>query len=533
MSLIVSGTLLASNSTLVAAQEEILPSNDSLSTKESIQASTPSVQLPAQVAPAAAVVPTGAEPAVRFSNSRAATLSTSAQLPKPGSIKNNTLATSASAQTLVAQLEQSSEPAADSAASEELAETSAVTRLEQSSEPAADLAASEDLAETVTPATDETVAADENVTAQAEGTSAQDLIIPTRFNASLSTSSAGFDEIVGVGAFVPLSQTAGEAVTFLEGDLQLIEGDPSISLSLGHRGYNAERNLVRGGYVGVDSRSTEDNTFYQLAAGYERLGEDWDFRFNGYVPIGDRTNTLQNVDTDTGLQTSSGFQGNQLVLSAVRERQRIFQQENALGGFDAEIGTSLFDWNSGELMGYAGGYLLSGEDSSLGGQLRLAANFESKFNAGLSLQHDDLFGTSVALSFNASWPSFRFHEEEAADFQEEYEVPIRLRDPITRRSSVAVNVRDESEIISEEDVEALRNPEEEEDYRFIHVDLASSGGDGTYENPFGSVEDAIALINSDADTFSDGNTIVYVNGENATASIPGFTIPEHLNALGE
>ncbi|MEM7796526.1 MAG: hypothetical protein AAF579_18995, partial [Cyanobacteria bacterium P01_C01_bin.118] len=299
--------------------------------------------------------------------------------------------------------------------------------------------------------------------------SAADLLeVPARFGVNASTATNGFGESIGVHGFVPLDQEINEAlneldITFLEGDLQMNDGDPSFSLNLGHRGYRQDNpddaGYIRGGYVGVDGRFTDDSSFFQLASGYERINDDWEFRLNGYLPIGERTNTIQSVDFDTGLQVSNGFEGNQLVLSAIRERQRILQQEDALGGFDAEFGAELSEWDGGELMGYVGGYLLSGEESSIGGQARLAVNFESNFNAGLSLQHDGLFGTTVALSLSATWPEFRFQDEDQDDFEEEFEVPIRLRDPIARRDNVAINEINESEIIYEEQIEPLRNPE--------------------------------------------------------------------------
>ena len=383
----------------------------------------------------------------------------------------------------------------------------------------------------------DTLAEDVVKTADAvDSTHAEDLQIPSRFGASFSTSSAGFDEIVGVNAFVPLSQTAGDAVTFLEGSLQLNDGDLGLSLNVGYRNYDLEDDLINGGYLGVDSRSVESTTFYQVAAGYEHIEKDWELRLNGYLPVGDRTSTIQNIDTDTGLQTSTSFEGNELVLSAVRERQRILQQENALGGLDLEVGTQIDEWFGGELSAFIGAYWLSGSESSLGGQARLAANFNSNFNAGLSYQYDDLFGSSVGFSVSTSLPGRRFHGDGERSFQAENEVAIRLRDPIVRRPNVAVNVITERESFFQEDIAALRNPEEEEDYRFVHVVLAdgTGSGDGTAESPFGSVEDAIALIDSDADTYSDGNTIVYVDGENAlTANIPGFTVPDQVRVLSQ
>ena len=396
----------------------------------------------------------------------------------------------------------------------------------------AQLSDTEESADTEEPAPEGDEPAPEEV-GEPANVSSTNLEIPARFGINAGTSTNGFGETIGIHGFVPLDQKPGKDVTFLEGHLQLNDEDPSFSVNVGHRGYDPEHERIRGGYIGVDGRSTGDSTFFQLASGYERIDGDWEFRINGYLPVGERTNTIRDVNIDTGRQTSSSFEGNQLVLSAVRERQRILQQEDALGGFDAEIGTELADWDGGELMGYAGGYLLSGEDSSLGGQLRIAANFESNFNAGLSLQHDGLFGTTVAFSVSATWPNTRFQDKDEEAFQDEFEVPIRLRDSIARRQNVAVNEISESEITSEVQTEPLRNPQEEDDYRFIHVALGGAAGDGTYENPFATVEDAIALINTDTDTYSDGNTIVYVDGENAATAIPGFTVPDRVRVLSQ
>ncbi len=368
-------------------------------------------------------------------------------------------------------------------------------------------------------------------------TGAQTLKIPSRLSIQHSSSSAGFDGLTSLSGFIPLEQLSGAHITFIEGDVLLDNGaNLGWSLSLGHRGYSSQENRVRGGHIGIDGRSTDESTFYQLAAGYESLGDQWDVRFNGYLPIGETTNTIRDVNFDSGLQTSTAFQSNQLVLSAIRERQRILQEEEALGGFDAEVGTKLSRWNGGELTGAIGGYLLTGEETSLGGQLRLSANFKSNFNAGVAVQHDGIFGTNLVVSLGASLPNLRFQKQEEQKFQTENEVAIRLRDPLHRRSTVAVQSRNKSEISFESTTAALKNPEEEQEYRFLHVDLAKGAvaGDGTYENPLGTVEAAIALINSNPNTYSDGNTIVYVDGESAlSTTIPGFVLPDRVSILSQ
>ncbi len=366
------------------------------------------------------------------------------------------------------------------------------------------------------------------------------LKIPARVNVEHNSSTAGLDGITGIGGFVPLTQEAGENVTFLEGDLQVDNGGHfGWNLSLGYRGINqdedGEDDRLRGGYLGLDSHFTDESNFYQLAAGYESLGQDWDFRLNGYLPLGDRSRTVDSTTVE-GVQTgTSGFVGNQLVLSAAGGAQSIKRIEDSLGGFDAEVATQLSEWQGGELIGAVGGYLLSGkEDTSLGGKLRLGATLASNFNAGIALQHDGIYDTRLSFSIGATFPQVRFQKKEEKEFQETNEVAIRLRDPIQRRQSVAVQERTEVEDLIAPSSEALRNPEEEQDYRFLHVALGASGGDGTYEAPFGTVEEAIALVNSDATTFSDGNTILYVDGEVApTTIIPGFAIPDRVRVLSQ
>lgn len=371
---------------------------------------------------------------------------------------------------------------------------------------------------------------------------AEDLKIPARFNVEHSSSTAGFDGITGIGGFVPLNQTPGDNVTFLEGNLLLDNGGQfGWNLSLGYRGLNEAINRVRGGFLGVDSRFTDESNFYQLAAGYESLGEDWDFRLNGYLPLGETKNTIRDIDIDTGLQTSTGFQGNQLVLTSIRDRQRILQEEEALGGFDAEVATQISEWKGGELVAAVGGYLLTGEETSLGGQLRLATTFKSNFNAGIALQHDGIFGTNLSFSIGATFPQVRFQKEAEQSFQEENEVPIRLRDPLQRRQMVAVHERTEREEFTETVTAPLRNPEEGNEtdqegvYRFVHVSLGAPAGDGTYETPFGTVEEALTFVAATPDSDSNANTIIYVDGEvlSANATIPGFAIPERVRVLSQ
>lgn len=355
--------------------------------------------------------------------------------------------------------------------------------------------------------------------------------IPARFGVNHTTSGAGLDGITGIQGFVPLVQTPGSNVTYVDGRLLLDNGGHlGGNLLLGYRQYNGDRNRITGGYLGFDSRATDDSSFYQLGAGFESLGL-WDFRVNGYLPIGQTSNRVQDIDIDTGLQTTSGFAGNQLVLNSIRERQRILMIEDALGGFDLEAGGRIAGWKGGDLRAYGGVYALGGDktDTFLGGKLRLAANVTPNVTAGLAVHHDGEFGTNLVASVGLSFPGIR--DSQKTDAAEE--IAPRLRESVARNPNIAVATQREAESFFENNTQALQNPEEAQDYRFVHVSLtAGAGGDGSYEAPLGSVQAAVDLIASDPTTYSDGNTVVYVDGEGA-APIPGFTIPERVRVLSQ
>lgn len=360
---------------------------------------------------------------------------------------------------------------------------------------------------------------------QFENAASPDLHVRSRVGAGYSTDGGSYPALGRFEAFVPLSQTVGEDLGFLEGRLMLNAIDTVAGgVLLGYRGYNDEADRIRGGYLGMDVRGTDASTFYQLSTGYESLGHDWDFRFNAYWPVGNRNRTISNVDIDTGVQTSTRFQGNLLLLETQRQRQRLLQRETALGGFDAEAGTPLARWENGNLKGFGGLYLYGAPDlpSYLGWRLRLAADLTPNFSTGLALQGDGLFGNRLIFSVGATFPGIRPTET----VPEVDQVRARLGEPTVRLPEIAVFVTSEAEAFSSQDSQPLMNPEEEQAYRFQHVVLGRAGGDGTFESPFGTVENALLA------TVSDGNDVVYVDGA-TDVLIPALTIPDRVQVLSQ
>jgi hypothetical protein len=177
--------------------------------------------------------------------------------------------------------------------------------------------------------------------------------VPPTFNPRLgiryTTEGAGFNPFVGFEGFVPLLQSPGNNLTFLEGRLLLSTNNSTLggNVLLGHRFYSSSSDRITGGYISYDNRDTGRSFFNQLGLGLENLGEDWDIRANAYIPIGNTrqqfSETLSNIF----------FQQNFLQFERVR------QFEAAMTGFDAEVGARLLRLGEdGYLRGYAGAVLL-------------------------------------------------------------------------------------------------------------------------------------------------------------------------------
>lgn len=358
--------------------------------------------------------------------------------------------------------------------------------------------------------------------------SAIDLTIPIRIGIDYSTSDAEYEGVIQLEGFIPLDQDPGETITFLVPRILLDnDGNFGSSLLLGHRRYSSSRDRILGGYVGFDSRETGNNTFYQLGLGLESLGDPWDFRVNAYIPLGDTRQLVDERRFDSGFDLSTGFEGNLLLLGSRREQRITRLYEASLFGLDAEAGVELADWDdgNGDLRGFGGLYFYDGAgvDGTLGWRLRLETRLNQNFRLGVAVQEDDIFGSNVVLSAGLTWPRVR----PRGPITEVEEVPARLGEPIARLPTIPIDSQRESETIVDEVIDPLRNPEEEQPYRFVHVTLGRQAqGDGTFENPFGTIQEALD------DTISDGNNIVYVDA-GSNPDIPAFTIPERVRVLSQ
>jgi trimeric autotransporter adhesin len=330
---------------------------------------------------------------------------------------------------------------------------------------------------------------------------AVDLQVQPRFGASFSTPGAGYSKpYFTIEGFAPLQQKIGRDLTFIEGRL-LVSTDSTLggNLLFGKRFYNAAQNQILGGYLAYDLRDTGHAVFHQLGAGFERLG-DWDLRINGYLPLGDRRQSL-----DSSL-SNPRFQQNRLVLDAHH------RSEVAMAGIDIEAGGRLTQLGQGDLRGYAGVYYYDapGSDSAVGIRGRLEARPTNNLQFGLTLQHDQLFETRLILSLKANLSGVRPGKVQSNT------VLARLGESVARTNPITVDEQEETTTI------AATNPKTGQPWQFRHVSLGTGTGDGRFETPTPTVQAALAV--------SQPEDIVYVQFSQ-NPGIDAFVIPDGVSVL--
>ncbi|OCQ95773.1 hypothetical protein BCD64_10100 [Nostoc sp. MBR 210] len=326
-------------------------------------------------------------------------------------------------------------------------------------------------------------------------------IFQPRFGVRYTTEGAGFDAFSSLEGFLPIFQSPGNSLTFLEGKV-LLDNNSTVASNIlfGHRFYSGKDNRVIGGYISYSTRDTGNSNFDQLGLGFESLG-NWDFRFNAYLPL----NTSEALLSQSIVDSNSRFLGNSLLVG----RQRLF--EVALSGMDAEVGTSITKLGAGELRGYAGVYYYSGGDSkeAFGWKTRLAANPTDFLNLGLSLQQDNLFDTRLVFTIGANFPSGSRRSKPKKN-----NALFRIAESVERQATILATheTRNDTVVATGSDGQPLT---------FLHV-INGGTGNGTFESPYGAIASAVGVAQA--------NNIVYVRS-NSTATFAGFTIPNGVQVL--
>tara|TARA_R110000868_G_scaffold410505_4_gene698820 strand:+ start:54756 stop:60299 length:5544 start_codon:yes stop_codon:yes gene_type:complete len=251
-----------------------------------------------------------------------------------------------------------------------------------------------------------------------------------------------------------------------------------------------ENNII--GFYGYYDRSESSTNHYysQATVGVQRLGQDWDFSGNGYIPFG-KTRNLINAQ-----QGSATLRGHNIILEDFFDTY-----EQAEAGFDLEAGRLLWGKPEYEMRGYAAYYHFGfgGDDTAIdGGRLRFQQSLSHYVRLTASVQYDAVrdwqYQFGVRLVFGGVSES------------------LRKYDPTNLRNRMMTEVVRDIDIVTA-DKTLERDIDAPQKIYFVDEDATTVTGDGTYADPYSN------LTQADIDAAGQGN-IIYVYGGHATGQAP-------------
>jgi hypothetical protein len=278
------------------------------------------------------------------------------------------------------------------------------------------------------------------------------------------------------------------------------------NLIVGYRSLDEAAKHILGGYIAYDNRDTGARFFQQVSAGLEFFTEAFDLRLNAYMPVGQSTVQLGETLAGTGR-----FIGNQFGVD--RDR-RI---DAAMGGVDVEAGTIFnIEGLDGYLRPYAGTYFYTAANSA--GALGIRGGlgyYGSLINAGISVQNDRVFGTSILFNIGVNIGNRPSSKPPT--------LLERMNESVARNGSVMI----ENQVVRDQ-VIAI-NPATGRPYSFFVVADNTSGLAGnpnvvSYANFANAVANAGALG-------SDGIVFAYAPAGSAAPILGGFTIPDQVQVI--
>jgi len=241
-------------------------------------------------------------------------------------------------------------------------------------------------------------------------------------------------------------------------------GKIAANAGLGFRGISGCRTYGLNAYY--DYRNTKRLHYNQVSVGLETLGTLWDFRINGYWPVGRKITSPYNVKFGS-------FSGHYLLLSQKRQF--------AMKGGDAEIGFHFGKIQNFDFYAAAGPYYFIGEigPNTWGGKARLAGMYKEYITVGVSNSYDRMFHNHFQGQLTFTLPfggRSRVKKTDACNSCIMADAIVsRMVQPIEREEIIVVGKGNQSPTAIDP---ATGNP-----YFFLFVNNMSHS-DGTYESPY-------------------------------------------------
>ncbi len=269
---------------------------------------------------------------------------------------------------------------------------------------------------------------------------------------------------------------ADGGMSFIDGQVTMNDAsNVGYNLGIGYRWmtlplfpFSPDSQKIGGVSLWSDGLSKGDGTFFpQVGVSLELLGDHLDFRANGYMPVGERT------------QTRDFFQTGQLTYSGnslATQLQGV--ADTALNIGEVELAGRIANYDAWV---FGGGYGFSGgEFEGGGGKVGLRGYATPDLMVSVAIANDSEFDTNTLV--NLTWFIGRTRAENCP----RGELSDRFREPVLRNNYVALQqstVFEAGGPLLDEDGQA---------FRIVHVDSsAAPGGDGSFENPLDSIGDIL------------------------------------------
>lgn len=300
-------------------------------------------------------------------------------------------------------------------------------------------------------------------------------------------------------------QRAKSFVYFCNGRLHVFNaGYPAANAGLGLRYIDSSWVYGFNGYY--DYRKTSKKSYHQIACGLEAMRGRFDFRLNGYLPIG---------KTKTSSYKFSHFQGYNIILSKSREF--------AMRGVNAEAGYHFQKIKNYDLYAAAGPYYFNKKGTNaIGGEARFSATFNNYLKLEAKGSYDSVFKWigQGQISFDISIGSPK-KTRQNSDWR-------CTRQNLLRQRAYQPVDRDEIIVIHNKKTNSIAvNPDSNDYWRVIFVN-SNGNSNGSYEDPYGTI--------AAAQTASLPGDIIYIYPKNDStsydATATGFVLKVNQKVFG-
>ncbi len=274
-----------------------------------------------------------------------------------------------------------------------------------------------------------------------------------------------------IGSFQVI--TMEDSAAFLDGQVTLNDvNGVGFNVGVGYRiidfpPYAMDTGRMEGVSLWADGTHTEAGNFFpQIGVSLESLGEMWDVRANGYIPVGKQDQVGPFKSTG-----KIGFEGNsisQLTRAVVDSSFTVGEIEIA-----RRMGAERDAW------AFAGPYFLTNDrEDSAGARVGVRGYAYPDLLLQFAVSNDDVFHTNA--TFSLQW----FVGRTRTDYQPACDIRDRLREPVLRNDYVALakSTRAGGMALTQPDGSAIR---------IVHIDSnAAAGGNGTFESPYNELDQA-------------------------------------------